>query len=512
LAEYKKNLAGKTALGLAGETLDSTARLLVGLLVTPFLTRQLGRDMYGAWMMINQLNGYVALGNFRLSGTVKYFLSRHQHSEDWSYKRRMVGAALLLVLWSLPLLLALIATLVVLVPKIFSAAATDVTQIRLALLITGALLLLVQFGSIPGNVLRGLNLDYKALGLKSCSLVVASLSGLGLVMLGWKLPGLAIGNLLGFILLSIVHLYLVRKYVPWFGCERPQPQEIRLYTTSSIWITVNSVGGLLLVGSDYVLVGLLLGPAEAAIYSVTAALARFLMSPLASLTSASNAGIAGLCGTGEWERVIRIKQEFYLLTLVTTGLIGTIVLFANQAFVFRWVGPVFYGGMGLTLIFLLQGLCTGLSQADGNVLDGLMAIREKALISIVAGIGAIACSIVFVQWLGMIGVALGMLLGRIGVVIYFQRYIYRRQVLRDASRHKSWRLLCCILGCWAAAYVVPHPSAKWTQLIPSCFIVGLIAATTIYIVGLDAEGRTKLTTRMLHRLSTIRNIFAAGSK
>lgn len=484
--------------------LDNTARILVGLVVTPFLTRWLGRDLYGAWTMINQINGYVALGNFRVSSTVKYFLSLNQHSDDVQFKRRIVGAALRLVTWSLPLMLVAVGGVAVMAPSIFHTEPALVLQIRWGLLITGLTLVVVQYASVPNNVLRGLNMDYKAIGLKSGALILSSVASLVFVALGWQLAGLALGNLVGVCALGAVHLWLVFRYVEWFGTAKPRPDEVKSYTASSIWITLGSAGGLLLTGSDYVLIGWLFSPAEAATYSLTAALARFSFSPLASLTSASNAGIAGLCGAGDWERVARLKDEFRLLTLLATGVVGAAVLYVNAPFVARWVGPVFFGGTGLTAVLLFQGVCTSLSQADSNVLDGLGAVREKAIIMTLSGIGALTAAVLLAMRFGMMGVAIGVLAGRLAGGIYFYRRIGQHAALKRRFSAASLRLPGAILAAWTLACFAPKPGAEWLNLVGGAALAGVVALAILWLAGLGAEQRATVTARVGQQFTRFR--------
>ena len=53
----KANLTRRASLNAAQSLLDYTARLGVGLLVTPILVRGLGQSLFGIWQVLGQLLG-----------------------------------------------------------------------------------------------------------------------------------------------------------------------------------------------------------------------------------------------------------------------------------------------------------------------------------------------------------------------------------------------------------------------------------------------------------------------
>lgn len=502
MSNDQRNLTSKSIFGVVSDMLENTARIAVNLVITPWIIRLLGKELYGVWAMISQLNGYIALGNLRLSATVKFYIATQQHSSETGVKRRMVGASLLGAFISLPLLGLLIAGAIYFSPRIFRIPDVHAQEVRLTLLITGALVVLTQFLSIPGNVLRGMNQDYRALGAKSLALIVSSILGLVLVAYDWGLPGLALANLLGYLLLSGVQITLAIRYIEWLGMEWPKLREMREYLGNSLWVFVTSIGQLLLTGSDYLLAGYFLTPSNAAIYSVTATLTRLLLSPLASLSNSTNAGLSGLCGAKEWARLLRAKHEYYVLTFLITGVAGGIVLFANRAFVGLWVGPTFYGGGVLTLLFLLQGICTAVTQVDSNLFDGLMAIRQKALITLSCGVVTILAAVSLVPGLGLVGIGLGVLIGRVLSCFLHRWYLMRHGLGNNFEESFPVRLLVVLAACWLGAACFPGSvDLTWLEMIASCGLLAAAATVAMYALGANATQKRLLKTRFSNQVA-----------
>lgn len=65
------SLTRRAGLTFVSSMLQQGARFLVGFVVTPIVIRGLGAELYGAWMMLQQTAGYLALSDLRPMGTLK---------------------------------------------------------------------------------------------------------------------------------------------------------------------------------------------------------------------------------------------------------------------------------------------------------------------------------------------------------------------------------------------------------------------------------------------------------
>lgn len=431
------SLTRRAALTNLNSLIEQSTRFLTGLVITPIIIRALGVELYGAWSMIGQIQANLSTSDFRSSGTLKVMLMLEQHTPDDARKRRLVGASVIVWFLSLALLLLIGAVIVPVGADIIRIGPEHASSVRWALALALVSMAVAQLFSIPGNVLRGLNMDYTSMGLRSVVNLLASLAGLAAVMLGWSLPGLAGAGIVGAVLTGGLWLVLVRRHVPWFGAQSPTRGELRAFFRDSGWLVCVSQGQALLLMSDTVLIGINLGPAAAGSYAVMGMLLRFGMMPVINLGAGATAGIVGVCGQQDWDRVNAVVRQLSQITLVASFTVGAIVVAVNEDFLERLVGQSFVAHHSLSLWLVMLGVFQAVYRIECIVADGIRAFRERALVSLTCGSSGVLAAWWGATAIGPVGVALGMLAGS-AAAIYLLAWTARKKAgLLFWSRHSG---------------------------------------------------------------------------
>ena len=503
----RKNLSRRTLLGTAGGLLTQGATLFTNLVLTPVIAGLLGQSLFGVWTMINQINNYIALGEFRVASVLKYQLAGLQHSRDFPHKRRLVGASVLLLAAILPLLSLAIIVVAWMSPAIFPGVHEHLPAIRWAMGISGAGMLLMQVVSVPGGVMRGENLDYKAMWLRSFLVVFTSVVGLGLLFYGWGLIGLAVAVLLRQIIYTIVWQVLACRHVSWYGVERPGSAEVSSAARGSVWVFCSGLGFLALSTGDLILAGIMLGPAAASTYYVTGALLRFAIMPLGSLNAASGPGLAGLCGAGDWTRLGKVMNDYSLITQFYLAWIGAVALAVNASFIHSWMGPSYDGGHLLLALLLVGRVLLTQIEVDGNVLDGMLCFRQRAMVLAGGVLLALAVSAWAGRHWGLAGMAAGPLAGRLLTLVLFRRLISNAQPGLHLGGMFRPRLLLVTLALWALAWISiqRYQPSGWKSLAVTSAITAGLSFVLLCFVGLGAEDRGLIQARfgnLLHRFAS----------
>src|SRR6266704_2475247 len=148
------NLTQRASLNVVASLLDYGAKIAVNFLVIPILVTGLGRSLYGVWEMLGRLVGYLTAGDGRPTQALRLVVATMQASDDDAAKRRYVGAAFVVWILFLPVILAAGAVLVWAAPTITKAPLELQAPVRLgvALLVGG--LLFANLASLPESVLR----------------------------------------------------------------------------------------------------------------------------------------------------------------------------------------------------------------------------------------------------------------------------------------------------------------------------------------------------------------------
>ena len=492
-------LTRRASLTFASTMLQQGARFFTAFVVTPIIIRGLGAELYGAWVMIQQTIGYLAISDLRPMGALKFTLAVQQHHADVSEKRRQIGAALLLWAATLPLVVAVGAGLVWAAPRIVQTAPELQRAVQLAMAITAVGVALDKIVSLPANVLRGLNLDYKAMGSNAAVVLLGGVISAAAIYAGWGLPGVASAGLAGLVLGGAARYWVVRRAVPWFGADRPSRSELRVFQHRSWWLFVGALGSILLVSSDLLLVGIVLGPTAAALYSTTGAALRLVGEPLIQLLSSGTAGVAGLCGRADWARVRHVRREMHLVGVGAMTVLGVGVLLLNGPFVRLWLGEGLYAGALTTALLLLITYQSLLFRIDSIVVDHLAVFREKAWAVVASGGAGLALGGLLARDFGLPGMALGTLVGRAGLMVYLPRLIASRT--GHAAAGVAGALVrpvlagACIVG--ATALIAPWLEVRsWAGVAVTGLVASAASASLWFALGLDAAARRTLGTRL----------------
>jgi O-antigen/teichoic acid export membrane protein len=491
-------LTGTASLTFVSNLLQQGARLGVALAIAPIVIRVLGAELYGAWVMIQQTVGYLALGDLRPMGALKLTLAVGQHRDDVQEKRRLIGAALVGWLISAPVLLALGIAAIWLAPTVIRVRPEHVADLRLAMGISALGLLLEGLWSLPGNVLRGVNLEYRAMGAQGLVVVLAGVGGMVAVLAGWALPGLAGATLLGAAAGASLRWHVMQRAVPWFGVARPGRSELKQALSLGVWSLGGALAWVVLTASDFLLVGMVLSPAAAAAYATTGAVLRLGTEPLAQLVSSGNAGIHGLAGAGETRRLSILREEMYIAAVAGLGVVGAGVAALNGGFLRLWVGEGFYAGDVANIAMVGVVLLGLLLRVDTAFTDSVLALRERVAAMFFCGAFSLAVAALLGRSLGLSGIAIGVFLGRLPLALYMPWLVQRRAGLRIVS---PWPLARCIgaasllVGGAALAGQVVRP-ASWIALVGSGFVVGTVSCAAMYFMGLTPQFRAALTARV----------------
>lgn len=368
--------------------LQQGARIATQFIVTPIIIRGLGLPLYGAWMMIQQTVGYLAVGDMRPAATLKFSLAVRQHSIDEDEKRRLVGAAVRIWLYMFPVILTAGAVIVWLTPRFIRVSPEYVFAVRVAMSIVIVHVALDRILSLPSNVLIGSNLEYRSMGLNAASLLLTGLMLAMAVQLGLGLIGVACASVIGALIYGFGRFLVARRAISWFGIARASRAETLSFLKLSGWISVASLSHLFLSSADLMVVGVLFGPATAAVYGTTAAVLRIAVSPLSELLASGGVGLTGLCGEQQWERVSRLRLEMQLLSIILTSVIGAGVIALNRDFLQLWTRREIYAGTLVNVLLVVLMLVTLVYRADRVVATALMEFR--ILSTVVSGIAVLA--------------------------------------------------------------------------------------------------------------------------
>lgn len=406
------SLTWRASLNLLQSVLDYSAKLAISLVVIPILVGGLGRALFGVWEMLSRLMGYLQSADGRPTQALRLIISNVQSEPDAGGKRRWIGAALRVWAWFLPLWLLAGTAVIWLAPTVTKVAPPLHNTVRIACAIMMAGVLLGGLASLPESVLRGMNLGYKRMGLQAALSIAGGALLVTALYLGTGLIGIAAAGVIGVALTGACFLVLVRRQVPWFGIERPQPSEVRTLLQMSLWIAVGDAIAKVLLASDVLVLGMVLSPGAVTTYVLTGYAALLSVNLHSLAADAVMPGIAGIIGERSYARAALLRRELLAVTVLFVTSVGSTILLWNRSFVQLWVGAENYAGVWTNLLLVLIAAQTAFIRCDAYIIDAALQPGRRVRVSALAAAVGLLLSIVLTYQAGMLGLCLGVLAGR----------------------------------------------------------------------------------------------------
>jgi O-antigen/teichoic acid export membrane protein len=462
------SLSRRAALTAVASLVDYAAQIAVTLLVTPIVVGSLGKTLFGVWEMLRQAVGYMTAADGRPMDALRLVVASQQANPDAGQLRRQVGAALVVWLVFLPIVLVAGTALVWLAPSITKVGPDLAGEVRIACALLVLSFIVGALASIPEAVLRGMNLGYKRMGWQAALSVSGGLLTVGAVFLGLGVLGLGAAQLAVILLTGVCFLVLARKYVPALAVSRPSKFEILSLLRMSAWLTGGLVLTNALLASDVLILGMVVSPAVVSMYVLTGAAARMAVTLFNFTVGATTPGLGGLIGEQQFERVARIRTDLVTLTWLFVTVGGATILLWNRTFVSLWVGADYFAGITENLLIVCVMVQTAFIRGDAFVIDAALRPRPRVIVTAIAAALTLAATLALTPAFGIIGLCAGILIGRLPQTIAYPRLVascLRQSTARTSGEHRVVFLNVLSLLLWlsrrAAVTVGIFGGATW---------------------------------------------------
>jgi O-antigen/teichoic acid export membrane protein len=401
-----KRFFGGLRLGYSYQALTMVA----GLWLTPFLLRHLGQHDYGLWLVGLQTLSYLVLMDF---GIVALLPRATAYATGYAISgtagadlAETIGRTARIVLYQTPLVALGVASVWFVVPM--------GQAIRGPILVAMLGFTLLFPLRIFQAVLHGLQeapylgkLQFVSWSVSTAFMVILVLRGVGLY-------ALAIGWVAGQLLPAALSFYrLVTSFPGVLPSRLPRlaRTELFLALTGGTWVSVAQIAQVLVAGTDFVIIGKLLGPSAVVPYACTQKLIAVLTNQPQMIMEMAAPGLSQMKTSESRERIFRACNALALGMLTASGAVACITLAVNQSFVSWWLGERQFGGQLLTAALVASMLLRHWNNTSVYTIFALGYERRISITTLADGIVSLSAGAVLVWWLGPIGAPLGSMLG-----------------------------------------------------------------------------------------------------
>ena len=402
----------KAALTSVFASLQFASAIVLGVVVTPMVLRQVESRAYGLWLAVGELLGYIALADVGVFAVLPWTIAEAAGRRDRNEIRAFMANG-----FAVGLALAVVTAVAVAVVWFFAPSGIGLTSADRAL-VGGPLALLVvaTVVSAPLAIFNAVSIGLQDVAFVGTTAVVRSTATaiLTVVLLarGWGLYALSIGAAIPMVSAALLYAVRLARIEPDLlrGWPRPSFDQIGRLVTEGVGGWLGGFGWRLSAMSN----GLVLaatGRADLiAVYACTSKVVQLLLQLCWIVPDSALVGLVQIHGEGRAERRRDVAAALFRLYLVLAGGAAILVLSTNPAFVRLWVGPEFFGGVVVNVL-LAAGL---LSSSIGHAFAALGSALGRRLSIGVAGLiqGGVhvLLAVVLTVVLGLEGLALAAVL------------------------------------------------------------------------------------------------------
>lgn len=470
---------------------------VVGLVLTPYLLRELGSEQFGLYALSLGLVSWLSALDLGTVPGLRVLLARDSGRLDSAGITRTVSSATAGQAGLALLTLAAGGALAWAAPWLAgdTLLASDASRTLIWLLAAGSAV------SVGGQALAGAleahQMGYVERGVRMLRTVVRLVvtvalleAGAGLAALGWAHLAAALCGLFALVagtMHKLPELRLNSRAVRWAA--------LRETARPGIWLTVGAVAGLMIAAADRLVVARWFSLEAVAVLSVSAALFLLAESLLTFLLDGARPLLAQSLGDGRTDDAAALYQRTAQATAVLAATAAATVLAVNRGFVAAWAGPEHYGGWALDLALAAAMLSQVWTLPHRAALAASLDVRRPTAVRLAESALNLPLSIAMVRVLGLAGVMWGTAAAALATSAWALPRMAGRKLGIDARA--TWRPVerstwCALILFPAAWRLREFEFGGYVGTALTAALMALAALPLIWFFGFDREVRRRL--------------------
>ena len=464
---------------------------LSGFLLTPILIHHLGRASFGSWVVIASVLGYSSLLDLGVGLTVMRMVAERAHHESRTEVNEIATNGLLLY-GSVGILMVILG--VVAAPFIghaFHLAGPQLAEFRSAF----RLAVIAVGVTFPSGLYTGINQgfqNYRAqniiVGGQALSIAIVSLA---VVEVGGGIVALAAANAICWIgSFTAKAVYAAHTYSILPRPHQISTPTIRLVLNVSAWVFVLNLADKVILETDTIVVGSILGTLAVSAYAVALGPATAVRKLTDQFNSVTLSTASSLNAQQQMARLRRLLSEATRMVLVAT--LPFLVVFAlwGRQLLRLWVGPSFAASYSTLWVLTLGIIATSVASSSTQL---IFALDRQRLIAYMAAAEAccnLGLSVFLAYHIGIVGVAVGTTIPTCCTAAFYIPFAARLLNMRAWQVFRRLFLPIGVCGGVFALIRVLLPHLVFHSIPPLGLASGLIIGTCISLsILLDGQER-----------------------
>ena len=388
---------------------NAIVSMVLAIVVTPVLVRGLGKDAYGTLAIVTSSVLYFNLLQFGFGRATIKFVAEARALGDADRVKRVVSTAITAL--SIPGAALLLAApgIGFAVPAIFKVD----PDLRTAAIIVTILSAIDLAVAIPADTLGATLVGYQRYDFLNATVVASALgqavAWTVLIALGHGLVAIGVATVAFSLAAQVLRYRLVGRLIGGSPFKRQQVDRslIGPITSFSGWIAVNEVANTIIARVDVVVVGLIVGVPQAAVYAVGQKLGALTGRFTDPVTAMFYPHASELAAQGDREALrATIITGIRISVAVSLPLTAVLAVLASPL-VKAWVGSGFDSASWVVVFLGLSAFGYSIDRIGVYVLRGLGIVKFPAGIALVEAAVNLGLSVALGIKIGLVGVAVG---------------------------------------------------------------------------------------------------------
>lgn len=396
--------------------------LLTFALLTPFLVKQLGVELYGIYITITAITGFMSIMDLGIAGaSVRQFSHYYALKE---YRKFNIVYSLSLVIYVFIGLFVFILIYVLLntgmIPFLFGQYSGNSEIITKALLLSAGTVFFNMVLLVNSNISMALQQnDYYALGKIIITLSQAFLTII-FILLGYSLIGVVFAKLISVLIGITTYVVINKKIISSIKIVFEYDSFLfKDLVSFGFYNSLTQISNGLIGQLDKVIISFFLGPEFVTYYSIPMSAAQRIHSLVATAANVLFPVTSELEANNKMGTLLNLyKKSQNLILLLSSILILPFILFSNDILNI-WLGSEFTLEAGrLFVIILISHIVIGSNIPSYFMFNGLNKPKYNAYYSLLTAFIKIITTLILIKSIGINGAAYSLLISTITVPIF----------------------------------------------------------------------------------------------
>jgi O-antigen/teichoic acid export membrane protein len=485
---------------------------VVSFVLAPVVVHSLGSVQYGIWALVMQFTGYLWLLDFGVRESVVKYVAEYHASGQEDRLRSTIGNAISIYLVVTLVAFVAIVALSMALPYLFNIPAETRGAAQLTAFLVGATVAQSFLTNVFVGVLMGLQRTYLVARSGILFSLVRAIATFALLRAGYGIVALSLLNLALSLVSGWMVFHLCRVYLPTvpFRPVRPVRDEVRRLLNYGKYVLLANIGDKVVFVTDGIVIGMFLPIAMLTPYAIAGTLITQMRMVVIAMSAIFNPLTSALQSEKRSEQLAPVVIAGCKAAMLVGNPICIGFMTLGERFVQLWMGTNYSATAGQILIVLSLGYIVGQPyQTISGAFYGLGEHRPIAILRIVEGVANLALSVVLIQTIGLVGVALGTAIPHMIVVGGVLPRMLPRMFsvgLRDYYADVYLKPLAAsvpfALTCWAIEHVIvpgtlvsffAWGTASLAMYVIPCWLIALSASERTHVL----EGLARRIPRLL---------------